>query len=160
MGVSGTGKTTIGKGLSKRLGIPFVEGDDYHPQANVDKMASGKPLNDADRAPWLAALGEVLAKAHESGRGCILACSALKQRYRDTLRQAAQAPVHFVWLHGERELLAKRLSERKGHYFKADLLDSQFEALEAPQQAIELDVVERPEQLIRQAAEKLEALQA
>ena len=150
MGVSGTGKTTVGRGLSAALGLPFVEGDDYHPAHNVAKMARGEPLDDRDRAPWLAALGQVLAKAAATG-GCILACSALKRAYRDQLRAAAGAPVHFVWLHGTRELLAGRLAGRSGHFFPLSLLDSQFATLEPPRNAIALDVADTPAQLIAQA---------
>jgi len=154
MGVSGTGKTTIGQGLAEQLALPFIEGDEYHPRENVAKMAAGKPLNDSDRAPWLAELGQVLAKASTKD-GCVLACSALKERYRNTLQGATAEAVHFVWLHGEKELLKGRLKQRAGHFFPMDLLDSQFEALEPPINAIELDVAKRPETLIAEALRQL-----
>jgi gluconokinase len=127
MGVSGCGKTTIAGGLAARLGYAFAEGDDFHPDANVAKMARGEPLTDADRAPWLESLAAWISAQDASGRSTVLACSALKRRYRDTLRSGAP-DLHLVHLSGARELLANRLAERRGHYMPASLLDSQLDA--------------------------------
>ncbi|MCA9954994.1 MAG: gluconokinase [Anaerolineales bacterium] len=130
MGVSGSGKTTVGQALAARLGCPFYDGDDFHPPANVAKMASGTPLNDADRAPWLARLAELLKNHEERGETAVLACSALKQKYRDQLRVSPQ--VQFVYLAGSFDLIWQRMSQRTNHYMKADMLRSQFAALEPP----------------------------
>jgi len=129
MGVSGSGKSTIGRLLAERLEVPFIDADDLHPMTNVDKMAAGQPLDDDDRWPWLAKVGEAFAEA--SRTGVVVACSALKRSYRDAIR--AEAPgVTFVYLHGERELLASRLGKRENHFMPATLLDSQLEALQVP----------------------------
>lgn len=127
MGVSGSGKSTIGALLAERLGVPFLDADDLHPITNVDKMSAGQPLTDEDRWPWLERVGEAIAAA--SGTGIVVACSALKRSYRDAIR--ANAPgAEFVYLDGSRELLASRLGSREGHFMPATLLDSQLAALE------------------------------
>jgi carbohydrate kinase (thermoresistant glucokinase family) len=127
MGVSGSGKSTVGSLLAEKLGVPFVDADDLHPITNVDKMTAGVPLTDDDRWPWLEKVGEALAAA--SRTGLVVACSALKRSYRDAIR--AEAPeTSFVHLHGSRELLESRLSKREQHFMPASLLDSQREALE------------------------------
>ena len=127
MGVSGSGKSTIGALLAGRLVVPFLDADDLHPITNVDKMSAGVPLTDDDRWPWLAKVGEAMAAA--SATGIVVACSALKRSYRDAIR--AQAPAaRFVYLDGSRELLASRLGHREGHFMPATLLDSQLAALE------------------------------
>ena len=147
MGVSGSGKTTIGTALAKRLGWPFLDGDDWHPPANVVKMAAGTPLSDEDRWPWLDRLNAEL-RAHEAkGDSVVLACSALKQAYRDRL---ARGLVHWklVFLHGSFELLRRRIEERKHRYMPASLLQSQFATLEPPANAFHIDVAEPLEQSV------------
>ncbi len=130
MGVSGSGKSTIGALLARDLGVPFTDADDLHPIANVEKMASGVPLDDDDRRPWLQAVGVTLAEAARSGTGLVVACSSLKRGYRDTI--LASAPqVRFVHLHGSREVLAARTEGRTGHFMPTSLLDSQLATLEA-----------------------------
>jgi len=139
MGVSGCGKTAVGSRLAQRLGARFIDADDLHPAANVAKMRAGIPLDDADRAPWLALLNARLREAAAMGEPVVLACSALKQRYRDTL--AAGVPgLRFVHLTGSRELIAARLAARQHRYMPTALLDSQFATLEAPTDAIVVDV--------------------
>lgn len=127
MGVSGSGKTTIGEALAARLGIEFEDADDLHPAANVAKMASGHALTDDDRLPWLAAVGAALATAQEAG--LVMACSALKRSYRDALL-AAEPRSRFIYLEGSHELLESRVSHREGHFMPASLLDSQLATLE------------------------------
>ncbi|WP_434096526.1 gluconokinase [Streptomyces mobaraensis] len=127
MGVAGTGKTTVGPLVADALGVPYAEGDDFHPPANIAKMSSGVPLDDADRAPWLDAIG---AWARDrTDRGGVVSCSALKRAYRDRLRAAAPGVV-FLHLTGDRELIAGRMAARKGHFMTTRLLDSQFATLE------------------------------
>ncbi|SEQ88044.1 gluconokinase [Streptomyces radiopugnans] len=128
MGVSGSGKTTVGTALAERLGVPYAEADDFHPPENVAKMASGVPLTDEDRAPWLDAIAAWL-KAQD-GEGGVVTCSALKRAYRDRLRRAAPE-VFFLHLDGSPELIGERLSGRTGHFMPSALLRSQFETLEA-----------------------------
>lgn len=131
MGVSGSGKSTIGEGLATRLGQPFLDADFFHPQANRDKMARGIPLDDADRQPWLAAIVAAMDQHRARGESMVLACSALKRRYRDLLR-GGHDDVRFVYLHASRALLAERLGHRSGHFFDPTLLDSQLATLEEP----------------------------
>jgi gluconokinase len=131
MGVSGSGKTTVGQLLAAELGWPFYEGDEFHPPANIAKMSQGIPLNDDDRTPWLARLGEMMDKLIADGRSTIFTCSALKKEYRDTLRQGRPA-VRLVYLKGSYDMIHERLAERSGHYMPASLLASQFQALEEP----------------------------
>lgn len=131
MGVSGAGKTTLGEMLAARLGWPFKEGDELHPPANVAKMKSGHPLNDADRAPWLATIGDWIDRWLAAGQSGVISCSALKRAYRDTLDEARPA-VRFVFIDLDEATIAERLKHRKGHYWPPELLHSQFEALEVP----------------------------
>lgn len=131
MGVSGCGKTTIGTALARALGVPFVEGDDLHPPENVERMAAGIPLTDADRAGWLRALSQRLAGARSSSAGLVMSCSALKRAYRDVLR-TGDPGVRFIFLDGPREVIAERLASRTGHFMPAALLDSQLATLEPP----------------------------
>ena len=131
MGVSGAGKTTLGEMLAQRLGWPFKEGDELHPAANVAKMRSGQPLDDADRAPWLAAIGAWIDRWVAAGQSGVISCSALKRAYRDTLDSGRPA-VRFVFIDLDEATIAERLKHRKGHYWPPELLHSQFETLEAP----------------------------
>jgi gluconokinase len=149
MGVTGTGKTTIGTLLSKRTGWQYAEGDDYHSDANKAKMHAGTPLTDEDRAPWLASLHELLDGWFEKGESGILACSALKQTYRDTLTAGiAHDAYRFVWLKVSREVIAERLSHRPGHYMNPALLDSQIATLEAPSDALPVSAEGTPERTV------------
>ncbi|MEM8592873.1 MAG: gluconokinase [Pseudomonadota bacterium] len=127
MGVSGCGKTSLGEALAESCGLTFIDGDDLHPKANVEKMRRGEPLTDEDRAPWLVLVGQALARAHGPAA---IGCSALKRNYRDVIRAEAGAPVAFVHLHAPKDVLARRVEARKGHFMPAGLLESQFEALE------------------------------
>jgi gluconokinase len=131
MGVSGSGKSTIGEGLATRLGQPFIDGDSLHPAANREKMAHGVPLDDADRQPWLEAIVAAMDRHRASGESLVLACSALKRRYRDFLRDGHD-DVRFVYLQASRDRLAERLGHRSGHFFDPRLLDSQLATLEEP----------------------------
>lgn len=155
MGVSGSGKTTIGKILAEQLGWTFIEGDDYHPAANVEKLRQGIPLTDDDRRPWLAAIRGRLDEACERGENVVLACSALKHAYQEYLEQHDPACVHYVYLTGSEELLRERLAARKGHFMNPGLLHSQFEALEAPTDALQVDVTPPPETIVAQLRQQL-----
>jgi gluconokinase len=155
MGVSGSGKTTIGKVLAERLGWTFVEGDDFHPPANVEKMRAGAPLTDADRAPWLAALRERIDAAAARGENVVLACSALKHAYQDYLEQHEPELVEYVHLHGSEELIRRRLAARTGHFMNPGLLHSQFETLEPPEHALRVDVSGTPEETADEIRRKL-----
>jgi len=137
MGVSGSGKTTIGTLLAERIGTVFADADDYHPAANKEKMAAGQPLNDEDRQPWLETLNALMRGWYESGKGGVLACSALKDKYRKTLADGMPAgAVQFVLLDGSKELIAERLAGRKHEYMNPKLLDSQLATLEKPKDAL------------------------
>ncbi len=131
MGITGSGKSTVGAQLAKALGVDFVEGDDYHPPENIRRMAAGIPLTDDDRADWLRALAARLREASETGAGLVVTCSALKRSYRDRLRAAAPE-VEFAYLKGSRELIGERVTGRRGHFMPASLLDSQLATLEEP----------------------------
>lgn len=144
MGVSGSGKTTIGKALATDLGWPFVEADDFHPAANVEKMRSGTPLDDADRRPWLRMLRTRVEEACSRGEDIVLACSALKHDYREYLERHDPDCVHYVYLHGSEELIRLRLAERKGHFMDPALLESQFAALEPPKGAVQVNIAPAP----------------
>jgi gluconokinase len=129
MGVSGSGKSTVARELQQRLGWELAEGDDYHPQSNIDKMAAGRPLVDEDRWPWLQTLAGWTAERDARGESTILACSALKRAYRDLLREGGQG-TYFVHMHGDKSLLIQRMETRERHFMPATLLESQLDTLE------------------------------
>jgi gluconokinase len=158
MGVSGCGKSEIGRRLAARLGIEFVEGDDYHPPKNISKMAAGIPLDDTDRINWLNLLQTTLRNAARNKRGLVLSCSALKHRYRDLLR-AGDPEVIFVHLAGDRDLIAQHVQARTGHFMPASLLDSQFrelEPLESDEKGITVDVHLDPNHLVAEIIRRLD----
>lgn len=138
MGVTGCGKSTVGAALAARLGWPFLDADDFHPEANVAKMASGVPLDDGDRWPWLDRIADELRRIEAADGSAVLACSALKEAYRERL--AAGGDVRFVHLTGDPDTIAGRLAVRKHRYMPASLLASQYATLEPPRDAIEVDV--------------------
>ena len=154
MGVSGVGKTTVGELLAGRTGCVLYDADDFHSQSNIEKMRSGTPLTDDDRWPWLDRLNAVLREKEQRGDSAILACSALKQRYRDRLVQGL-ADVRWVHLTGDFDLIKQRIEARKGHYMTAKLLESQFAALEPPADALVLDVALAPASLSESIARRL-----
>jgi 6-phosphogluconate dehydrogenase/gluconokinase len=153
-GVSGTGKSTVGQLLADALNLPFYDADDFHPEANVQKMHSGQPLNDDDRQPWLETLATQLV-TWESKQGAVLACSALKQVYRETLSAKCQQKIAWIFLHGSKELLSTRLGARKGHFFKPELLDSQLGTLELPQDAWIVDIQPPPQEIVTRIMQHL-----
>ena len=154
MGVTGCGKTTVGALLAQDCGWEFYDADDFHPAANVAKMKSGAPLTDADRWPWLERLNTLLLDAERQGKSLVLACSALKQAYRDHLVRGCAA-VRFVFLDGDMEMIHVRLAARRGHYMNPKLLDSQFAILERPQDALRLDAAASPAALLRSIRHEL-----
>ena len=153
-GVSGAGKTTIGKLLSEALEMPFFDADDFHPASNIEKMSKGVPLDDADRQPWLETLASKLPEWEESG-GAVLACSALKESYRATLGSQCSGAVHWVILSASEELLAERLAARKAHYFDPALLRSQLDALELPDYGWLIDVTSSPQEVVEEILMRL-----
>ncbi len=158
MGVAGTGKTTIGPLLAARLGVPYAEGDDFHPEANIAKMTAGTPLDDDDRWPWLDAIG---AWAHGRAElGGVVSSSALKRSYRDRLRAAAPGIV-FVHLTGDRELIEDRMANRQGHFMPTALLDSQFatlQPLQPDERGVAVDISGTPEEITARALAALDDL--
>jgi len=155
MGVSGSGKTEVGTALARRLGWRFVDGDDFHPPANVAKMAAGRPLDDDDRAPWLARLNAVLRHSRAKDEAVILACSALKARYRQALADRLPG-LAFAHLNGSEALIATRLAQRQHRYMPATLLRSQFEALETPRDAWSIDIDQPLAGVVETLAQRLQ----
>ena len=157
MGVSGSGKTTVARALADRQGWRFAEGDDFHPPANVAKMAAGHPLDDSDRTPWLAALADWIGARERAGESSVLTCSALKRAYRDRLR-AGHPSVLFLHVDVPVEVLRERLAQRRGHYMPASLLDSQLATLEplaADEPGARIDGTGDPEQVVAGALDHL-----
>ena len=146
MGVSGSGKTTIGRKLAESINIPFYDADDYHPEANVVKMTTGLPLNDEDRLPWLKNLKEHLKEWKGKG-GAILACSALKKSYREILN-SSDDDIFWIYLEGSKSLISNRMKARKGHYMPSTLLDSQFATLETPSEALKINIEKTPTEIV------------
>ncbi len=146
MGVSGCGKSTVGKLLAQELRIPFFDGDDFHPQANIAKMEAGKALNDTDRQGWLESLNK-LAKKHKL-RGAIIACSALKESYRNLLEKDVLEQTEFVFLKGSYDEILARLQQRENHFMPAALLKSQFDTLEIPTKAITVSIANPPSEIV------------
>ena len=156
MGVSGCGKTTVGQALAAHLGCPFYDGDDFHSPQNVAKMASGFPLNDDDRAPWLDSLAALIREHLDKGETGVLASSALKRRYRDKLR--VDDRVQFIFLDGDFDLIWGRMQARQDHYMKAEMLQSQFDALEVPDEdeAITVPIDRSVEEIVAQTIAALQ----
>jgi gluconokinase len=144
MGVTGSGKTLVGRLLAEELGWPFYDGDDFHPEANIKKMRGGIPLDDDDRDLWLATLRRLIEQHLQNGGNAVLACSALKQKYRDRLQQGRPDEIRFVYLKGDFALIQQRLQERQGHFMNPNLLQSQFEALQEPAGVLTVDVALEP----------------
>jgi gluconokinase len=154
MGVSGSGKTTVGRLLADALGWEFYEADDYHPSANVEKMRSGIPLDDADRRPWLESLRDLIRNCLEQKENAVLACSALKESYREFL--LIDERVVLIYLKGDYEVIRQRLGQRRGHFMNPNLLDSQFDALEEPARAdMQVDVSSSPDEIVRNIRSRL-----
>jgi len=153
MGVTGSGKTTVGKLLADELGWEFYDADDFHPASNIEKMKRGIPLDDADRKPWLETLNNLIRNRLERGENGVLACSALKESYRDYL--LIDKNVHLIYLMGDYELIKGRLNNRSGHYMNPELLDSQFETLEEPEGRFRIDASRSPPEIVRSIREHL-----
>lgn len=140
MGVCGSGKSTVGEALAEHFKCRFIDGDDLHPRANIMKMASGHPLNDEDREPWLIRIGDVIFSLKRRSEGGVIVCSALKKKYRDIIRKDNEKDVAFVHMCGSYDLILNRMKKRAGHYMKEDMVKSQFDTLEMPG-ADEKDVI-------------------
>ena len=153
LGVSGAGKTTVGKALARELGLEFFEGDDFHPAENRNKMHAGIALTDADRRPWLAALRRLIDEVLDRGGDAVLACSALRQSYRDELSREG---VKFVYLKARPEVIRQRLEQRRGHFFDPKLLDSQFATLEEPQDALTVNAEQSVPEIVSDIRRRLE----
>ena len=153
MGVSGAGKSTVGSLLASDLGWDFADADNYHSAENVEKMRQGMPLTDADRGPWLEKLRALISEWLDAGKNGVLACSALRQAYRDRLRLNQQ--VRFVYLKGEPDLLSERLLQRPGHYMKQPMLESQLATLEEPLDAVTVSANSTPPEIVREIRRNL-----
>lgn len=155
MGVSGCGKSSVGQTLASRLGWNFYDADDFHPPENVAKMASGTPLDDSDRAPWLSALHDLISSSLREDKPGVLACSSLKERYRQQLLNGNES-VQIVYLKGSYDLIWSRMSARKDHYMKPHMLKSQFEALEEPSNALTMDISMSIEDIVQEILKYME----
>ena len=147
MGVTGSGKSTVGKLLARQLGWRFFEGDDFHSAENIEKLSRGEPLSDEDRRPWLEAIRETICAAIDRGESAVIACSALKQSYRRVLQIGGQ--VSFVYLKASIALIQERLKKRIGHFMNPNLIQSQFDTLEEPEGALQVDTHEPPEAIVQ-----------
>jgi gluconokinase len=155
MGVSGSGKSSVGEALARHLGWDFYDADDFHPPANVVKMANGTPLDDSDRAPWLASLNELISSSLKADRPGVLACSALKEHYRQTLMNGCDG-VQVVYLKGSYDLIWSRMEKRTDHYMKPHMLKSQFETLEEPVNAVIVDVALSVDEIVGDVLKRTE----
>ncbi|MBX2882067.1 MAG: gluconokinase [Granulosicoccus sp.] len=155
MGVAGSGKSSIGTAIANAVGGTYIDGDDYHPAANIEKMSRGDPLGDDDRWPWL----ETVAKELQAIEGiALIGCSALKKTYRDLIRKACKEPVTFIFLSGSKDLIASRMASREGHFMPTTLLDSQFSTLEVPtteELVLTVDIDATPESIVKRVIEQL-----
>lgn len=149
MGVSGSGKTTVGEMLAQRLDLPFFDADGFHPPENIEKMSLGKPLNDNDRAGWLQAIHGKATDILQQGSGAVITCSALKETYRQTISKGIEVYVKWVILNGDYELIKKRMEER-AHFMPSALLKSQFETLEIPDYGIHVSIEKTPEEIVEE----------
>ena len=160
MGVSGAGKSTVGRLIAARLDCPFRDADSFHPKANIEKMSRGEPLTDADRWPWLAAIAAWIAEHRAAGTTCVVTCSALKRAYRDTVTDRQRADVRLVYLKGGLDLIAARLAARTDHFMPPALLKSQFDVLEEPraeERAITVEIDASPEEIAGRVLGELRA---
>ncbi len=156
IGVAGSGKTTVGTKLAGALQCPFLEGDALHSTANIEKMSHGIPLTDADRAPWLSAIHARMLDVFRRGQSLVVGCSALKQSYRTVLAEGL--PITWVYLKGSAQLIRSRLQHRTSHFMKADMLASQFDAMEEPSHAIVVDISQPPDAIVQQIVAELHRL--
>ncbi len=154
MGVSGSGKSSVGQLLANELSVPFIDADDHHPLANIEKMSQGIPLNDHDRKPWLDQLHEIAVDHLNSG--CVIACSALKEDYRKRLTQSIASHVLWIYLKGSYEQIFERMKNRKDHFMAAEMLRSQFETLEEPQNAINIGIADSLDIIVHKIKSHLE----
>jgi gluconokinase len=157
MGVSGSGKTSVGKALAEHLRWEFYDADDFHPPENVAKMARGIPLDDSDRAPWLAALHDLISSSLRQNKSGVLACSALKERYRQKLMTGSEG-VQLVYLKGSYDLIWSRMATRTDHYMQPQMLQSQFDALEEPSNALTVDISLSVEEIAQFVIKQIESI--
>lgn len=155
MGVSGSGKTTLGLLLAEKLGLGFYDGDDFHPEKNIAKMSAGNPLTDEDRYEWLDRINKSAKNIINENKSAVFACSALKEKYRELLSENIKNEIVFVYLKGTKEIIQARINARKGHFMPSQLLDSQFNILEEPQNAIDIDLSKSPEEMIQETLDKI-----
>lgn len=159
MGVCGCGKSTVGAMIANEIGATFIDGDDLHPRANIEKMQSGNPLNDEDRMPWLERISDVFFSIARRSKSCVIACSALKKSYRDEIRKSGD--IIFIHLYGSKDLIKQRMSKRSGHYMKDNMIDSQFSTLEFPNneaKVINIEITPPVGEVVEIALSKLENL--